>query len=164
MISRWIFVGLLMDCLVRSFYGGSVRKEYGVFEDMEEELKMFDAVVPSFSDLLFRVKEKFDVAFTLKGRFDSGKTRAHFILMPLRNKGHWSHYTRVIQGSIMTMAEVVVENGYRKEDMEDKLSFDGIGGDEHQWGVDVDATYTREYGFGRSVDAGATSFLSNGSQ
>jgi hypothetical protein len=105
-----------------------------VFEDMEEELKMFDAVVPSFSDLLLRVKEKFDVAFTLKGRFDSGKIRAHFILMPLRNKGHWSHYTRVIQGSIVTMAEVVVENGYRKEDMEDKLSFDGIGGDEHQWG------------------------------
>ena len=37
----------------------------------------------------------------------------------------------------MTMVEVVVENGYRKED---GPSFDDVGGDEHQWAVDVDQT------------------------
>jgi hypothetical protein len=30
-----------------------------------------------------------------------------------------------------------VENGYRKEDAP---SFDSVGGDEQQWGLDVDAT------------------------
>ena len=35
----------------------------------------------------------------------------------------------------MTMVEVVVENGYRKED---GSSFNGVEGDEHQWAVDVD--------------------------
>jgi hypothetical protein len=36
--------------------------------------------------------------------------------------------------SNVIILEVVVENGYRKEDAP---SFDGIGGDEQQWGVDV---------------------------
>ena len=93
-----------MDCLVRLFYGGSVRKQDGLFEDMEEELKMFDDP-PSFSDLVLRVKEKFDGEFTLKGRFDSGKTRAHYILMPLRGQAHRSCNTRVIQGPNVTVAE-----------------------------------------------------------
>jgi hypothetical protein len=31
-----------MDCCVRVFYGGSVRKEDDMFEDMEEELEWFD--------------------------------------------------------------------------------------------------------------------------
>ena len=56
---------------------------------------------------------KFDGEFTLKGRFDSGKTRAHYVLMPLRDPAHWSCYNRVLQGSNVPMAEVVVENGYR---------------------------------------------------
>jgi hypothetical protein len=39
-----------MDCFVCLFYGGSVRKGNGLFEDMEEKLEMFDDP-PSFSDL-----------------------------------------------------------------------------------------------------------------
>jgi hypothetical protein len=42
---------------------------------------------------------------------------------------------RVIEGSNVTMVEVVVENGYKKED---GPSF--VGGNEHQWAVDVDRT------------------------
>jgi hypothetical protein len=47
-----------MDCLVHLFYGGSVRKEDVVFEDMEDELEM-PGVPPSFCDLFLCVKEKF---------------------------------------------------------------------------------------------------------
>jgi hypothetical protein len=46
-----------MDCLVHLFYGGSVRKEDVVFEDMENELEM-SCVPPSFYDLFLHVKEK----------------------------------------------------------------------------------------------------------
>ena len=98
-----------MDCCVRVFYGESVRREDGMFEDMEEELEWFDEP-PSFSDLCVCLKGKFGDDFTLKGRFDSGKTRAHYVLMPFRDHAHWSRYNRVIQGFNVAMAEVVVEN------------------------------------------------------
>jgi hypothetical protein len=62
---------------------------------------------------------KFGGDFTLKGRFDSGKTRAHYVLMPLCDPAHWSCYNRVLQGSNVPMAEVVAENGYRMHDVED---------------------------------------------
>jgi hypothetical protein len=41
-----------MDYLVCLFHGGSVRKEDGVFENMEDELEMFDiyASVTIFED------------------------------------------------------------------------------------------------------------------
>ena len=59
-----------------------MRRENGMFEDMEEELEWFDEP-PSFSDLCGRLNRKFGDDYTLKGRFDSGKTRAHYVLMPL---------------------------------------------------------------------------------
>ena len=62
-----------MDCCVRVFYGESVRREDAMFEDMEEELEWFDKP-PSFSDLCGRLNGKFGGDYTLKGRFDSGKT------------------------------------------------------------------------------------------
>jgi hypothetical protein len=73
--------------LSKFFYGGSVRKEDGMFEDMEEELEWFDEP-PSFNDLCVHLNAKFGSDFTLKGRFDSGKTMAHYALMPLRDHAH----------------------------------------------------------------------------
>ena len=60
---------------------------------------------------------KFGGDFTLKGRFDTRKTRAHYVLMPLCDPAHWSRYTRVLQGSNVPMTEVVVENGYMMHDL-----------------------------------------------
>ena len=57
---------LQMDCCVRVFYGGSVRREDGIFEDMEEELDWFDEP-PSFNDLCVRLNTKFGGDFTPKG-------------------------------------------------------------------------------------------------
>ena len=76
-----------MDCCVRVFYGESVRKEDGMFEDIEEELEWFDEPL-SFNDLCVRLNAKFDGDFTLKGRFDSGKTMTHYVLMPLCDRAH----------------------------------------------------------------------------
>jgi hypothetical protein len=118
-----------MDDVVCLLYGGTVRKEDGLFEEMEEELEIFDDP-PSFSDLMLRLKDKFDGDFTLRGRFDTGKTRAHFILMPLRNQFDWSRYQKIIQSSNVAMAEVVVD-GFRKPD---GPSYDEYGGDEQDLG------------------------------
>ena len=82
-----------------------------MFEDIEEELEWFDES-PSFNNLCVRLNTKFDGDFTLKGRFDTGRTRAHYVIMPLRAPAHWSRYTRVLQGFNVSMAEVVVENRY----------------------------------------------------
>ena len=110
-----------------------------MFEDMEEELELFDEP-PSFNDLCVRFNTKFGSDFTLKGRFDTGKTRAHYVLMPLCDPAHWSCYTRVLQGSNVPMAKVVVENGYMMHDVQDGLSIDGFGGNEKELGVKGEAT------------------------
>ena len=86
-LMKFLETVLQIDCCVRVFYGGIVRREDGMFEDMEEELKWFDES-PSFNDLYVYLNAKFSSDFTLKGRFDTGKTRAHYVLMPLRAPAH----------------------------------------------------------------------------
>jgi hypothetical protein len=113
-----------MDCYL-VYFGEIVRKEDGEFEDMEEELEWFDEP-PSFNDLCVRLNAKFGGDFTIKGRFDSGKTRVKYVLMPLRDPAHWSRYTMVLVGSNSPIAEVVVKNGYTLEDDH----HDDVGGDE----------------------------------
>lgn len=55
--------------------------------------------------------------------FVSGKSRSHYVLLPLHNEGQWSRYRMVVQGSNMTLIEGLVENEYRR-------SFHGLGVDE----------------------------------
>ena len=95
---------------------------------------------PSFDDLCVRLNTKFDGDFTLKGRFDTGKTRAHYALIPLRDPAHWSRYIRVLQGFNVPMTKVVVENGHRMHGVQDGLSIDGFGGNEQELGVEGEAT------------------------
>lgn len=58
---------------------------------MQHEVEKFE-MPPSFSDLVWRVKEKFEGVFTLKGKLDSEKSMAHYVLLPLSNEAHWSLY------------------------------------------------------------------------
>ena len=109
-----------------------------MFEDMEEELEWFDEP-PNFNDFCVRLNTEFSGDFTLKGRFDTRKTRAHYVLMPLCHHAHWSHYNRVIQDSNVVMAEVVVENGYRMQGVLDGPSIDGVGGNEQELGGEGEA-------------------------
>ena len=125
-----------MDCCVRVLFGGIVRQTDGMFDDMEEEMEWFDEP-PSFNDLCARLNAKFGGDFTLRGRFDPGKNRAHYILVPLRHPSDWSRYIRVVQGSNVPMAEVVVENGYR---LEDDPCNDGVGVSDQELGVEEEGT------------------------
>ena len=60
--------------------------------------------------------------------------------MPLHDPTHWSCYTRVLQGFNVPMAEVVVENGYMMQGVQDGPSIDGVGGNEQKLGVKGEAT------------------------
>ena len=104
-----------------------------MFEDMEEELEWFDEP-PSFNDLCVCLNAKFGGDFTLKGRFDTEKTRAHYVLMPLHDPAHWSRYNRVLQGLNVPMPEVVVDNGYRIQGVQDGLSIVGFVGNDQELG------------------------------
>ena len=95
---------------------------------------------PSFDDLCVRLNAKFGGDFIVKGRFDSGKTRAHYVLMPLHDPAHWSCYNRVFQGFNVPMAKVVVENGYRMQGVLDGPSIDGVGGNEQELRVEGETT------------------------
>jgi hypothetical protein len=68
-----------------------------MFEHMDEEMEWFNEP-PSFDNLWVRLEAKFGGDFTLNRRFDSGKTRAHYVVVPLRNPTDWSRYNRVLQG------------------------------------------------------------------
>jgi hypothetical protein len=76
---------------------------------------------------------KFGKAFTLKGRFDVENNRAHYVMMDLCNQAEWSRYNRVIQGSNVSMAELVLENVENEES-----SFDS--GTQGDCGVQVQQT------------------------
>ena len=75
-----------MDRLVRLFSGGTV-KENGKFVRTRQEVARFD-VAPSFDDIMHRVNLLFKVRnermeLRLRGRFDAGKGRSHYVVMPI---------------------------------------------------------------------------------
>uniref|UniRef100_K3ZDC5 Transposase MuDR plant domain-containing protein n=3 Tax=Setaria italica TaxID=4555 RepID=K3ZDC5_SETIT len=99
-----------MDRLVRFFHGGVV-KQNGELENMNESIEIFDGP-PSFSDLVDRVMTKYGCRvdeISLRGRFDCGKARAHYVLMKLASDANWKHYKDVVHEANVACLEVIVE-------------------------------------------------------
>jgi len=99
-----------MDELVRVFHGGMV-KETGEFENMVEDIELFDSP-PLLKDLVDRVVSKHSCGIdeiSLRGRFDCGKARAHYVLMTLESEMHWRKYKDIVARANVVCLEVVVE-------------------------------------------------------
>ena len=97
-----------MDELVRFFHGGMV-KENGEFENMIEDIELF-ASSPSFKDLVDRVVSKHSCGhITLRGRFDCGKARAHYVMLTLESEMHWRKYKDIVARANVPCWEIVVE-------------------------------------------------------
>jgi hypothetical protein len=116
-ISRRVFVDIVfvlvdilwMDRLVRLFHGGIV-KSNGEFESMHSEPKFFSSP-PSFHDLVSHCRDKFGWPLSFNGRFDCGKERAHYVLMPFSCEDEWKDYKDVVKSSSVRCLEVVVQKG-----------------------------------------------------
>uniref|UniRef100_K3ZCG9 SWIM-type domain-containing protein n=1 Tax=Setaria italica TaxID=4555 RepID=K3ZCG9_SETIT len=78
---------------------------------MNESIEIFDGP-PSFSDLVDRVMTKYGCRvdeISLRGRFDCGKARAHYVLMKLASDANWKHYKDVVHEANVACLEVIVE-------------------------------------------------------
>src|SRR5688572_27156555 len=99
-----------MDHLVRFFYGGIV-KQNGELENMNESVEFFEGP-PSFTDLVDRVIRKYGCRvdeMSLRGCFDCGKARAHYVLMNLASDSNWKHYKDVVHEANVACLEVIIE-------------------------------------------------------
>ena len=87
-----------MDRLVRVFQGGTIQSN-GEFENMNEDLKIFDEPI-SFEHLVNCVTSKYGCRVDkveMRGHFDCGKARPHYVLMKLSLEAHWKQYKEVVE-------------------------------------------------------------------
>ena len=94
---------------MRLFHGGNV-KGNGESETMHGQVQFFSQP-PSFDAFLSQCREKFRWAISLRGRFDCGKEREHYVLMTLLCEDEWKNYKKVVKSSSVRCLEVVVEKG-----------------------------------------------------
>jgi hypothetical protein len=73
---------------VRLFHGGK-GKGNGEFRRMHKQVQFFST--PSFDALVSLCWDKFGWPLNLRGRFDCGKKRAHYVLMPLSCEDEWKN-------------------------------------------------------------------------
>ena len=99
-----------MDRLVRFFQGGTIQPN-GEFENMTEEVELCDEP-PSFQHLVNRVTSKYGCRVDeveMRGRFDCGKTRSHYVVLKLSSEGHWKRYKEIVEKSNMVCCEVIID-------------------------------------------------------
>ena len=94
---------------MRLFHGGKV-KGNGEFESMQEHVEFFSGR-PTFDALVSKCRDKFGWPLRLRGRFDCGKERAHYVLMSLSCEDEWKNYVEVVKSSSVRCLEVVVDKG-----------------------------------------------------
>ena len=95
-------------------------KKNGEFENMIEDVELFDSS-PSFNDLVDRVVSKHCCGIdeiTLRGRFDCGKARAHYVMLTLESEMHWRKYKDIGARANVVCWEVVVEITRRSRSQE----------------------------------------------
>lgn len=89
-----------MDRVVRVFSGGIVNEDNS-FSKMKEQYARFETP-QSFEELVARVRVLMNVdsnegELSLRGRVDSGKTRAHYMLYPTPNEDEWKFYNLLVK-------------------------------------------------------------------
>lgn len=92
-------------------FDGGIVKENGEFENMNEVVELFDAP-PTFKDLVDRAMRKYGCRvdeITLRGRFDYGKARPHYVVMNLALESNWKQYKMVVEHANVVCLEVIVE-------------------------------------------------------
>jgi hypothetical protein len=94
---------------VRLFHSGKV-KENGEFESMHEQVHLF-STTPRFVDLVSHCRDKFGWPLSLRGRFDCGKERAHYVLMALSCEDEWKNYKEVMKSSSVRCLELLWRRG-----------------------------------------------------
>ena len=82
-------------------------KENGEFDRMEKHVEFFCGP-PTFDGLVSKCRDKFGWPISLRGRFDCGKERAHYVLMSLSCADEWKDYVDVVKSSSVRCLEVVV--------------------------------------------------------
>ena len=85
-------------------------KENREFESMHEHVEFFSGP-PTFDALVSKCRDKFWWPLSLRGRFDCGKERTHYVLMCLSCEDEWKNYIEVVKSSSVRCWEVVVEKG-----------------------------------------------------
>jgi hypothetical protein len=90
---------------VRLFFGGKV-KGNGEFESMQEHVQFF-STLPTFDGLVSQCQDKFGWPLRLRGQFDRGKVRAHYVLMSLSYEDEWKNFVEVVKSSSVRCLEVV---------------------------------------------------------
>ena len=78
---------------------------------MNEDSEIFDEP-PSFEHLVNRVTSKYGCRadeVEMRGRFDCGKARSHYVLMKLTSEAHWKQYKEVVERSNVVCWEVIVD-------------------------------------------------------
>jgi hypothetical protein len=77
---------------------------------MKEHVQFF-STPPTFDGLVSQCQDKFGWPLRLRGQFDHGKVRAHYVLMSLSCEDEWKNYVEVVKSSSVRCLEVVVEKG-----------------------------------------------------
>jgi hypothetical protein len=99
-----------MECCVHFFHGGVVDK-YREFEDMEERIEMLDEP-PTWEELVRCARRHFASGMeevTLRGGYDCGKTRAHYVLPKLQSQIDLNRYAALVDKSNAACWEIVVD-------------------------------------------------------
>ncbi|CAN6272440.1 unnamed protein product [Urochloa humidicola] len=117
-----------MDRLVRLFHGGIV-KENGEFEKMNEVVELFD-LHPSLKDVSERVVMKHGYSLDevkLRGRFDCGKARPHYVSMDLSFESQRNQYKEVVASANVVCYEIVVDTCSRAKTSVRNIDREGDG-------------------------------------